>query len=140
MDDVMKSAGSERRAPLLLLGCFACTALLLAVIGIYGVIAYSVAQRTQEVGIRRALGARDADILWLVVGQGFMVTLTGVALGIAGALALMHLVTSLLFHTSAIDPLTFAGVALLFILVSFAASYIPARRAAKIDPMAALRI
>jgi putative ABC transport system permease protein len=139
MDDLMEAEGGERRAPLMLLGCFACAALLLAVIGIYGVIAYSVAQRTQEVGIRRALGAQDTDILRMVVRQGLALTLAGVALGIAGALALTRLLSDLLFHTKAIDPLTFAGVALLFILVAFAASYIPARRAAKIDPMAALR-
>jgi ABC-type antimicrobial peptide transport system permease subunit len=139
MDDLMEAEGGERRAPLMLLGCFACAALLLAVIGIYGVIAYSVAQRTQEVGIRRALGAQDTDILRMVVRQGLALTLAGVALGIAGALALTRLLSDLLFHTKAIDPLIFAGVALLFILVAFAASYIPARRAAKIDPMAALR-
>jgi putative ABC transport system permease protein len=139
MDDLMEAEGGERRAPLMLLGCFAGAALLLAVIGIYGVIAYSVAQRTQEVGIRRALGAQDADILGMVVRQGLALTLAGVALGIAGALALTRLLSDLLFRTKAIDPVIFAGVALLFILVAFAASYIPARRAAKIDPMAALR-
>jgi putative ABC transport system permease protein len=139
MDDLMEAEGGARRAPLMLLGCFAGAALLLAVIGIYGVIAYSVAQRTQEVGIRRALGAQDTDILRMVVRQGLALTLAGVALGIAGALALTRLLSDLLFHTKAIDPLIFAGVALLFILVAFAASYIPARRAAKIDPMAALR-
>ena len=139
MDDLMEAAGGERRAPLLLLGCFAGAALLLAVIGIYGVIAYSVAQRRQEVGIRRALGAQDADILRLVVGQGLALTLAGVALGIGGALALTRVLSDLLFHTKTIDPATFAGVALLFVLVAFAASYIPARRAMKVDPMFALR-
>jgi predicted permease len=139
MDDLMQAAGSERRSPLLLLGCFAGAALLLAMIGIYGVIAYSVAQRTQEVGIRRALGAQDGDILRLVVGQGLALTIAGVALGLAGALALTRVLTDLLFHTSSLDPATFIAVALLFIAVAFAASYIPARRAARIDPMAALR-
>jgi putative ABC transport system permease protein len=125
---------------LLLLGCFAGAALLLAVIGIYGVIAYSVAQRSHEVGIRRALGAQDADILWPVVGQGLALTLAGVALGIGGALAMTRVMTSLLFHTSAIDPATFAAVVLLVVLVAFAAGYIPAQRAARIDPATALRI
>jgi predicted lysophospholipase L1 biosynthesis ABC-type transport system permease subunit len=140
MEDLMEAAGGQRRLLLLLLGCFAGAALLLAVIGIYGVIAYSVAQRRQEVGIRRALGAQDADILRLVVGQGLALTLAGVALGTGGALALTRVMTSLLFHTSALDPATFASVALLFVLVAFAASYIPARRAAQIDPATALRV
>ncbi len=140
MDDLIEAAGGERRLPLFLLGCFAGVALLLAVIGIYGVIAYSVAQRRQEVGIRRALGAQDADIVRMVVGQGLVLTLAGVALGIGGALALTRLMTDLLFHTKPVDPATFIAVALLFVLVAFAASYIPARRAARIDPMAALRI
>jgi len=124
----------------ILLGSFALVALLLALIGIYGVIAYSVAQRTQEMGIRRALGAQPSDILRLVVGQGFRLALVGVALGIAGAIGLTRLMTTLLFHVSATDPATFVAVALLFMLVALAASYIPARRATRIDPMAALRI
>jgi putative ABC transport system permease protein len=139
MDDLMEAAGGQVRAPLLLLGCFAGAALLLAVIGIYGVIAYSVAQRTQEIGIRRALGAQDANILRMVVGQGLALTLAGVMLGIGAALALTRILSNLLFHTSPLDPATFAAVALLFILVAFAATYFPARRAARIDPVAALR-
>jgi ABC-type antimicrobial peptide transport system permease subunit len=124
----------------ILLGSFAGVALLLALIGIYGVIAYSVAQRTQELGIRRALGAQQSDILWLVVGHGFRLGAVGVALGIAGALGLTRLMATLLFHVSATDPATFVIVALLFLLVALAASYVPARRATKIDPMEALRI
>jgi ABC-type antimicrobial peptide transport system permease subunit len=124
----------------ILLGSFAGVALLLAVIGIYGVIAYSVAQRTQELGIRRALGAQQNDVLRLVLGQGLRLTLAGVALGIAGALGLTRLMSALLFHVSATDPATFVIVALVFLLVALAATYVPARRATKIDPMAALRI
>jgi putative ABC transport system permease protein len=139
MEDLIEAEGGQRRVVLVLLGFFAGAALLLAAIGIYGVIAYSVAQRSQEIGIRRALGAQDAEILRLVVGQGLGLALLGAAAGIGGALALTRVMTSLLFHTNAIDPATFAGVALLFVLVALAASYIPARRASRVDPMVALR-
>ncbi len=139
MDELMEAEGDQRRIILELLGCFAGAALLLAVIGIYGVIAYSVAQRTQEVGIRRALGARHEDIFRLVVGQGLALTLAGIALGLAGALAVMRVMNSFLFQTSATDPRAYAGIAFLFVIVALAASYIPARRAARIDPMRALR-
>jgi predicted permease len=139
MEDLMEGEGGQRRLLLLLLGCFAGAALLLAVIGIYGVVAYSVAQRTPEVGIRRALGAQHMDILRLVVGQGLTLTLAGVALGIGGAIALTRVMASLLFQTSATDSVIFAGIALLFLIVALVASYIPARRATRIDPMMALR-
>jgi ABC-type antimicrobial peptide transport system permease subunit len=99
-----------------------------------------VAQRTRELGIRRALGAQQSDILRLVVLQGFRLALAGVAVGIAGAYFLTRLMTTLLFHVSATDPATFVSVALLFLLVALAASYVPARRATRIDPMAALRV
>jgi ABC-type antimicrobial peptide transport system permease subunit len=125
---------------MIMLESFSGVALLLALIGIYGVISYSVAQRTKEVGIRRALGARQSDILWLVVRQGCGLVLAGIAFGLGGAVALTRLVNTLLFGVSATDPATFAGVALLFLVVGLAASYIPARRAARIDPMAALRV
>ncbi len=140
MDDLVEEQVGQRRLLVLLLGSFAGVALLLALIGIYGIIAYSVAQRTQEMGIRRALGAQQHDILGLVVGQGLRLALAGVALGIAGAFGLTRLMTTLLFHVTATDPATFAAVALVFLLVALAASYIPARRATRIDPMAALRI
>ena len=115
-------------------------ALLLALVGIYGVISYSVVQRTQEMGIRRALGAQQADILRLVMRQCLGLTLAGIATGIAGALALTHVMKSLVFEVSTSDPATFVSVAVLFLLVALAASYIPARRATRIDPMAALRV
>jgi predicted permease len=140
MDGLVEEQVGQRRLLVILLGSFAGVALVLAVIGIYGVIAYSVAQRTQEMGIRRALGAQQSDILRLVVAQGFRLALAGVVVGIAGAYGLTRLMESLLFQVKATDPATFAGVALLFLLVALAASWIPARRATCIDPMAALRI
>ncbi|HSU59533.1 MAG TPA: ABC transporter permease [Bryobacteraceae bacterium] len=139
MDDLVEAELGQRRLLMALLASFAGVALLLALSGIHGVIAYSVVQRTHEVGIRRALGAREGDILWLIVGQGFGLVLAGVAIGIGGAFALTRVMNALLFHVSATDPYTFAGIALLFILVALAASYVPARRAVGIDPMAALR-
>ncbi len=140
MEELVEAELGERRLLMTLLACFAGVALLLAVIGIYGVIAYSVVQRTQELGIRRALGAQHGDILWLVMGQGLLLALSGIAAGLAGAFALTRVMTSVLFHVSPVDPVTFAAVALLFLVVALLATYIPARRAARIDPMAALRV
>jgi ABC-type antimicrobial peptide transport system permease subunit len=114
-------------------------ALLRAMVGIYGVIAYSVAQRTREMGIRRALGAEQGDILRLVLSQVLGLTLAGVALGDACAVALTRMISSQLFHTSATDPITFASISLLFFAVALAATWIPAHRAARVDPMTALR-
>jgi ABC-type antimicrobial peptide transport system permease subunit len=140
MDDLVEAEVGQRRLIAVLLGSFAGVALLLALVGIYGVISYSVAQRTHEVGIRRALGAQRTDIFRMVMGQGLGLTLAGIGIGIGGAIALTRVMKSLLFHVSATDPITFAGIALLLILVALAASYIPARRATRIDPMAALRV
>jgi putative ABC transport system permease protein len=140
MDDLLEAQAGQRHLIVTLLGSFASVALLLSLLGIYGLIAYSVAQRTREVGIRRALGAQHGDILRLVVGQGFGLALAGVAAGMGGAFALTRVMKGLLFQVSATDPATFAGIALLFILVALAASYIPARRATRIDPMEALRV
>ena len=140
IDDLLEEQVGQRRLLTILLGSFAGMALLLALIGIYGVIAYSVAQRTQEVGIRRALGAQQGDILRLVMRQGFILTVTGIVIGLIGAGVLTRVMTTLLFHVSATDPATFAGIAALFLVVSLAASYVPARRAARIDPMSALRV
>jgi putative ABC transport system permease protein len=139
MEDIVNTSIGQRRLTMLLLGVFAGVALMLALVGIYGVIAYTVVQRTQELGIRRALGAQEGDILRLLIRLGLGLTLAGVALGIGGALALTRLMNSMLFHTSATDPATFGSIALLFVLVALTASYIPARRATRIDPMAALR-
>ena len=122
-----------------LFGAFAGMALLLAAFGIYGVMAFSVAQRTHEMGVRIALGASARDVLRLVLGQALLTAGVGVAIGIAGAFVLTRTMQSLLFGVSATDPATFAGVALLLTLVAFLASYLPARRATKVDPMVALR-
>ncbi|HWF48508.1 MAG TPA: ABC transporter permease [Bryobacteraceae bacterium] len=140
MDDLVDRQVGQRRLLAILLGSFAAMALLLVLMGIYGIIAYSVAQRMQEMGIRRALGAQPSDILRLVVGQSLRLALAGIGLGIAGAFGLTRLMQSLLFHVSPTDLTTFASVALLFLLVALAASYIPARRAIRIDPIAALRV
>jgi putative ABC transport system permease protein len=139
MEDRVADVFAPRRFNMLLFGAFAFVALLLAVIGIYGVIAYSVAQRTHEIGIRMALGATNRDVLWLVVRQGLLLALIGVALGTGAALALTRVLKNLLFGVSATDPATFVVIALLLISVAFIASYIPARRATKVDPLVALR-
>ena len=140
MDDLLEAQVGQRRLLAILLGSFAGVALLLALIGIYGVIAYSVAQRTQEVGIRRALGAQQTDILRLVIGQGLVLAGSGIMIGLIGSFALTRVMKTLLFHVSATDPATFAGIAALFLVVAVTACYIPARRASRIDPMAALRV
>ncbi len=139
LEDLEDAAFGQMRLIVPLLSGFACIATLLALTGIYGVIAYSVAQRTKEVGIRRALGAQYADILRLVLRQGLILGIAGIILGAAGGLALTRFMKSLLFGISPTDPATFAVVAILFLAVAVAASYIPARRAARIDPMQAIR-
>jgi putative ABC transport system permease protein len=135
---VSGSLSGQRFAALLMTG-FAAIGLLLAVIGLYGVISHTVAQRTQEVGVRIALGAQRRDVLWLVLRQGMRLAAIGVASGLLAALALTRVMTSLLFEVKPTDPITFASVAVLFTIVALLASYIPARRATTIDPMAALR-
>jgi len=130
---------ADRRFLLLLVGSFAGVALTLAAVGIYGVVAFSVTRRTQEIGVRVALGAQRRDVLRLVVGEGARLAVAGAAIGIAASLAVTRLVSSLLFGVTATDPITFAGVALLVALVALLASYIPARRAMHLDPNDALR-
>jgi len=139
MDDVVAASVANNRLVVLLFGLFALFALLLATVGIYGVMSYMVAQRTHEIGIRMALGAQQADVLRLILKQGLALTLAGVGLGLAGALALSRLLESLLFGVSATDPVTFGGLSLLLTAVALAACYIPTRRAMKVDPMVALR-
>ena len=131
------AAGARYRTTLL--GLFALLAMFLAATGIYGVMSYSVAQRTQEIGVRMALGARPFDVLKLVVQQGMILALTGVVIGIAGALALTRVMLSLLFGVTERDPITFGVVAALLIVVAFIACFVPARRATRVDPLIALR-
>jgi predicted permease len=139
MDEVISRSTASRRFILALLGAFAASALLLAAIGIYAVLAYSVTRRTHELGVRMALGARRSDVLHLVLGQSLRVTAIGIVIGVAGALGLTRFLQSLLYEVQPTDPPTFVAVLLLLVGVSVAASYLPARRAMRVDPMAALR-
>jgi ABC-type antimicrobial peptide transport system permease subunit len=138
-EQVASNSLSPRRFNLLLVGVFAATALLLAIAGLYGVIAYSISRRTNEIGLRMALGATPANVLQLVLKQGMLVATVGVVVGIVASLAVMRTIRSMLFGLTATDPTTFLGVAVLLFLVALLACYIPARRAAKVDPMVALR-
>jgi putative ABC transport system permease protein len=136
---VYSASLGSRRFNLILVGFFGIAALLLATAGVFGVMAYSVSRRTHEIGIRMALGAGSRDVLRMILGQGLRTTLAGVAIGLAGSLALTHTMESLLFGVTATDPLTFAGVILLLLAAALLACYIPARRATRVDPMVALR-
>jgi putative ABC transport system permease protein len=139
MDAVVAESVSQQRFQMRLLALFAGLALLLAAIGIYGVISYSVSRRTHEIGIRMALGATRADVVRLVIAQGMSLALSGITIGIAGALALNRVLATMLYGVSATDPATYAAVSLLLALVAFGAICLPARRATAVDPTIALR-
>ncbi|MFN0112454.1 MAG: ABC transporter permease [Blastocatellia bacterium] len=139
MEQHLADSVAERRFPMMILAVFALTALLLAALGLYGVMSYTVAQRTHEIGIRVALGAQTKDVLLLVIGQGMTLTLIGVALGLAAAFGLTRLMQGMLYSVSPTDSLTFIGIAVLLLFVALLACWIPARRATKVDPLIALR-
>ena len=139
MDQLISQSVAEPRFRTLLLGIFAGLAFLLAVVGIYGIVSYSVSQRTHEIGIRMALGAERRDVLRLVIGQGMAVTLIGIAVGLIAAFGLTRLLSSFLYGVRPSDPVTFVAVSAAFIAVAAIASYIPARRATKVDSIVALR-
>jgi putative ABC transport system permease protein len=139
LDAALADSIAPRRFNMLLLGVFAASALLLALIGIYGVVAYAVARRTHEIGVRMALGAQRRQVLRMIVRQGMAIALTGILLGIAAALALMRVLTSLLYEVTPTDPATFAGVAGLLTVTALAACGGPALKAALVDPIVALR-
>ena len=139
LNEVIASTTAPRRFNTLLLAIFAAVALALAAVGIYSVISYSVTQRTQEVGVRMALGARPGDVIRLILKQGLAMTLIGVAAGILGAIAAARVMSGLLYGVTATDPATFAAISLLLAIVAMLACYLPARRAARVEPIAALR-
>jgi predicted permease len=139
MNEVIANSLAARRFSTILLQAFAAVALLLASVGLYGVISYLVGQRTQELGVRLALGAQRRDVLRLVLSQGLKMALGGVALGLTAALGLTRLLAKLLYNVSATDPATFAVISLLLVTVALLACYLPARRATRVDPLVALR-
>lgn len=139
MQSLIDGELGPRRLLMQLLAFFACSALALALVGVYGLVSYSVTQRTQELGIRRALGAQESTLLQMIINQALRLTLYGVVIGLFTAYAATRIMKSYLFHTSATDPVAFIGVPGFFILVAMAAAFPPAFRAARIDPLRALR-
>jgi len=139
MEQLLSKSITQPRFSTALFGLFALLALTLVAVGLYGVMSFAVAQRAHEIGLRIALGAKMRDVLTLVIGRGMKLTLLGIAIGLTGAIALTGVLKTLLFNVSATDPITFAGMAGLLLVVALLACYLPARRATKVDPMIALR-
>jgi putative ABC transport system permease protein len=139
MDQYLSESVAQPRFRTMLLAAFAAVALILATIGIYGVISHSVNQRTHEIGIRIALGAQPRDLFKLVVGQGLLLAVEGILIGLVASFLLTRIMSSLLYGVSTTDPAAFIGIPLLLIAVAFVASYLPARKAMKMDPIAALK-
>ena len=139
MNDWVRASAAQPRLNAVMLGVFAVVAVLVAAIGIYGVMAYSVTQRTREIGLRMALGAQRSEVVRLIVREGMSVGLAGVGLGLVGGIGLSRVLTTLVFGVQVRDPATFAGVAIVLTLVALAACSVPARRASIVDPMIALR-
>jgi hypothetical protein len=139
MDDVVEASVHAERVIAQLGGFFSLFALVLACLGLYGMLSFTVLRRTQEIGLRMALGARHGDVLSLVISQGISLAVTGIVIGICGALAFTRLLSTFLFGVGPTDPLTLIGVSVLLVFVAVLASWVPARRAAKVDPMVALR-
>jgi putative ABC transport system permease protein len=139
VDSYLSSTLTQPRFNGLLLGVFAAVALLLTAIGLYGVMVFSVSQRTQEIGLRLALGARSGEVFKLIVGQGMKLVLLGLVVGVAGALVFSRVIKQLLFGVGPADPLTFVAISLLLLIVALIACYVPARSASKVDPLVALR-
>jgi ABC-type antimicrobial peptide transport system permease subunit len=139
MEDVLDHSLARQRFSMTLIGIFAGCALALAVVGLYGVIALVVGQRTREIGVRLALGARPADVVRMVLADSSRLSIAGVVLGVIGALALTRVLGTLLYDVSTTDTLTFVGAALIVLVVSLAAGFAPARRASRVDPTLALR-
>ena len=139
LEQIFSSSLDSRRFSLVVSGVFATVALVLAVMGIYGMMSYAVTQRTHEIGVRMALGARQSDVLTMVLGQGMILVMVGVGIGLAGALAVTRVLSSLLYGVTATDPATLLGVSLLLVVVALLANYLPARKATRVDPMVALR-
>ena len=139
METIVHNSTGSRRFPMLLLSAFSVLALVLAAVGIVGVVSHSVVQRTHEIGLRMALGALERDVLRMIVAQGARIAVAGVGIGLVAALVLTRAMTTLLFGVSPFDPVTLAAVAGVLVMIALVACYLPARRAASVDPMVALR-